>query len=116
MSASALCVGTDYSQSSVPTARRNSMGKDPAFLFYDGDAAKDVSHMNRLERGGYFDIIQAQRKFGAMNIDLIKKILGHDFEDVWEAIKPVMTYVDDMYHISWLTESTIERQNYCKSR
>jgi len=92
------------------------MGKDPAFLFYDADAAKDVSHMNRVERGGYFDIIQAQRKFGRMNIDIIKKVLGHDFETVWESIKIVMTYVDDMYFIFWVEESINKRKNYCESR
>lgn len=55
--------------------------RDPAFLYYDADAARDVSHMNRLERGCYFDIIQAQRKFGAMSENLIKKVLGTDFDE-----------------------------------
>lgn len=92
------------------------MAKDPAFLFYDGDAAKDVSHMNRLERGGYFDLIQAQRKFGRMDLSMIKKILGQDFEATWESIKMVMTYVEHKFYISWLEESTEARKNYCLSR
>jgi len=90
--------------------------KDPAFLFYDGDASRDVSHMNRLERGAYFDIIMAQRKFGPMNLEFVKKILGKDFDNVWEGIKPVMTYVKNMYSISWLADSIKKRKKYCESR
>lgn len=90
--------------------------RDPAFLFYDGDAAKDVSHMNRLERGCYFDLIQAQRKFGRMSLDLIKKILGREFDTCWESVKICLTYDNHMYFIEWLEESTIKRKEYSESR
>jgi len=90
--------------------------KDPAFLFYDGDAARDVSHMNRLERGCYFDLIQAQRKFGRLSVELIKKILGHEFETCWESVKICLTYDNDMYYIEWLENSTIKRKEYSESR
>lgn len=89
---------------------------DPAFLFYDGDAAKDVSHMNRLERGCYFDIIQAQRKFGRLSIYLIKKILGKDFDSCWEGVKICLSYDNDMYYIEWLEISTLKRKEYSESR
>lgn len=90
--------------------------RDPAFLYYDADAARDVSHMNRLERGCYFDIIQAQRKFGAMSENLIKKVLGTDFDECWEAIKICMTYDEDMYFISWVKDSSEKRSKYSQSR
>jgi uncharacterized phage protein (TIGR02220 family) len=92
------------------------MSKDPAFLFYDGDAAKDVSHMNRLERGCYFDIIQAQRKFGRLSESIIKKILGNDFDTCWESVKICLSYDNDMYFIEWLENSTIKRKAYSDSR
>lgn len=92
------------------------MSKDPAFLFYDGDAAKDVSHMNRIERGCYFDLIQAQRKFGRLSIDIIKKILGKDFEPCWDSVKICLTYDNDMYFIEWLENSTIKRKEYSENR
>jgi hypothetical protein len=90
--------------------------RDPAFLFYDGDAARDVSHMNRLERGCYFDIIQAQRKFGKLSEQVIKKILGKDFDGCWEAVKMCLTYENHMYFIGWLEESSIKRREYSESR
>ncbi len=92
------------------------MAKDPAFLFYDGDAARDVSHLNRLERGCYFDIIQAQRKFGRMPLALIKKILGNDFDSCWETVKICLSYDADMYYIEWLENSTQKRKEYSESR
>jgi len=92
------------------------MGKDPAFLFYDGDAAKDVSHMNRIERGCYFDFIQAQRKFGAIPLHTIKKILGRDFDECWESLNMCLTCVNDMYFIEWLKDSTERRQKYSEGR
>lgn len=92
------------------------MGKDPAFLFYDGDAAKDVSHMNRIERGCYFDFLQAQRKFGPMPLPTIKKILGRDFDECWNSLNMCLTYVNDMYFIAWLKDSTEKRQKYSEGR
>lgn len=92
------------------------MGKDPAFLFYDGDAARDVSHMNRLERGAYFDVMQAQRKFGRMTLDIIRKVLGKDFETVWESLKICLSYDNHMYFIEWVENSTNKRKAYSESR
>lgn len=92
------------------------MGKDPAFLFYDGDAARDVSHMNRLERGCYFDIMQAQKKFGPLTLPAIKKILGRDFDECWPSLQMCLTYVQDMYFISWLKDSIEKRQKYSEGR
>lgn len=92
------------------------MGKDPAFLFYPGDAAEDVSHMNRLERGCYFDLIQAQKKFGPLPLPTIQKILGKDFDSCWESIKMCLTYEKDMYYISWLQDSIEKRKKYSASR
>ena len=92
------------------------MSRDPAFLFYDGDAARDVSHMNRLERGCYFDLIQAQRKFGKMSIETIKKVLGKEFDSCWDSVKMCLTYEEHMYFIEWVELSTVKRQEYSKSR
>lgn len=92
------------------------MSQDPAFLYYDGDAAKDVSHMNRLERGCYFDLIQAQRKFGRMSIDIIKKVLGKDFESCWDSLKLILTYVDHMYFIFWVERESLRRKKYIDGR
>jgi hypothetical protein len=92
------------------------MAKDPAFLFYDGDAARDVSHMNRLERGCYFDFVQAQKKFGPLTIESIQKILGKDFEECWPALNLILTYDNHMYFIAWLKDSIEKRQKYSESR
>ena len=79
---------------------------DFCFTYYDGDAARDMAHMNRLERGGYSDIIISQRKFGHMTIERIKRILGGDFDQIWESIEVVMTKDDEgLYFIEWLENS-----------
>jgi hypothetical protein len=86
------------------------MSKDPAFLFYDGDAARDVSHMNRLERGCYFDVIQAQRKFHGITTELLRKILGNDFDQCWPAIEIVLSIDENNeYYIPWLREAVNKR-------
>lgn len=91
--------------------------KDPAFLFYDGDAARDVSHMNRLERGGYFDIMQAQRKFHGITMEQARKILGSDFDSIWPSIEMVMERGDDgKFRISWLTESIANRAKHAENQ
>lgn len=90
------------------------MAKDPAFLYYDGDASKDMAHMNRLERGGYIDLIHAQKKFGKLLPVLVKKVLGNDYENIWPAIEPVMTYEDGRYYIEWVQNSIEKRQEHAK--
>ncbi len=79
--------------------------EDFCFTYYDGDAARDMTHMNRLERGAYTDIIISQRKFGWLKLDIIKKLLGRDFEEVWPSIELVMIYQDGFYFIEWLNTS-----------
>lgn len=90
------------------------MSRDPAFLFYDGDAARDVSHMNRLERGAYFDIIQAQRKFHGITMEQIRMVLGKDMESCWNAIKLIMKEENGTYFIEWVRESTEKRAQHCE--
>jgi len=89
------------------------MSKDPAFLFYDGDAARDVSHMNRLERGAYFDFIQAQRKFGDLTLCQIQKILGKDFDSCWPAIELIAEKKDSAYYLDWVKTSISRRKHHC---
>lgn len=85
------------------------MGKDPAFLFYDGDAARDVSHMTRLERGCYFDLIQAQKKFYGYTMEQARKILGKDFDECWPAIELILLKEGDAYYIEWLRDAMNKR-------
>ena len=89
------------------------MARDPAFLWYDGDAARDVSHMNRLERGAYFDIVQAQRKFRGITAEQARKILGSDFEAVWPSIEMILDRDETgKYIIPWVQESIDKRTKF----
>ena len=85
------------------------MGRDPCFLFYDADAARDVSHMTRLERGCYFDLIQAQKKFYGFTVEQARKILGKDFVDCWGAMELILQKEGDAYYIEWLRDAMIKR-------
>lgn len=88
------------------------MSRDPAFLFYDGDAARDVSHMNRLERGCYFDLIQAQLKFGAFTIGQARVFLGKDFDSCWPSVSMVLGFDGEKYSIPWVVESVSRRKRH----
>lgn len=93
------------------------MAKDPAFLFYDADAAKDVSHMNRLERGAYFDLIQAQRKFRGYTVEQARKILGRDFDEVWPALELILGQDElGLFYIEWVRESMEKRTKYSEKQ
>ena len=79
---------------------------DFCFTFYDGDATRDMAHMNRLERGAYMDIIIQQRQRGHLSLDDIKKILSRDFDSVWGAIEWVMKIdTGGKYFVEWLDVS-----------
>src|ERR1043165_8892855 len=81
--------------------------EDFCFTYYDGDATRDMAHMNRLERGAYSDIIISQRKFGRLTLDQIKKILGRDFIECWGAIELIMSIEEEKYFIAWLENSIV---------
>lgn len=77
--------------------------EDFCFTYYDGDAARDTTHMNRLERGAYHDLIISQRKFGHLTLDQVKKILGRDFAECWPAVELIMKVdADGKFFIEWL--------------
>lgn len=80
--------------------------EDFCFTYYDGDAARDMTHMNRLERGAYQDLIICQRKFGHLTLEQVKKILGRDFEECWPALELILNRdADGKFFIEWLHNS-----------
>lgn len=88
---------------------------DFCFTYYDGDAARDMSHMNRLERGAYTDLIISQRKFGHLTKDQIKKTLGNDFGSVWESVSLVLKVDQNAkYYIEWLDNSEKKAKTHSK--
>lgn len=90
--------------------------EDFCFTYYDGDALRDMSHMNRLERGAYNDLVLQQRKFGRMNLEQIKKILGKDFEECWPSVNLVLIFDEKgkTFHIDWLEESIRKMRTHAK--
>lgn len=88
---------------------------DFCFTYYDGDAARDMAHMNRLERGAYSDIIISQRKFGHLTKDQIKKILGKDFDECFGSIELVLKRTDKgLFFIDWLDVSEKKAKTHSK--
>jgi hypothetical protein len=91
----------------------NPLKKDPAFLFYPAEAAEDTQHMNRLERGAYFDLLKAQRRFNnGFSLDQIKKILSRDFDSTWPAIELIMAHEEDLYFIPWVKGAIENRESH----
>jgi hypothetical protein len=90
--------------------------EDFCFTYYDGDAARDTTHMNRLERGAYHDIIISQRKFGRLTLDQVKKILGKDFTECWPALELIMKVADGKVFIEWVENSIIKMRKHAKKQ
>jgi len=91
--------------------------EDFCFTYYDGDAARDTTHMNRLERGAYHDIVISQRKFGHLTGAQVTKILGRDFDECWPAIELIMIKdADGKFFIEWLDRSILKMQAHSKKQ
>jgi len=90
---------------------------DFCFTYYDGDATRDMAHMNRLERGAYNDVIIQQRQRGHLSIDDMKKFLSRDFEAVWPALEWILK-VDEggKYYIEWLENSVTRSAAHSKKQ
>lgn len=91
----------------TPTYKTVTVAKeDFCYTHYDGDEARDMAHMNRLERGAYTDIRVFQRKIGHLSLDQIKKVLSKDFDECWPAIELVLKQDSEgKYYIEWLENS-----------
>lgn len=89
--------------------------QDFCFTYYDGDAARDKAHMNRLERGAYDDLISAQRKFGHLSKEIIQKILSGDFDKCWASLELILK-VDQAgkFYIDWLETSIKKAAQHSK--
>lgn len=79
---------------------------DFCFNFYDGDATRDMAHMNRLERGAYTDVIIQQRQRGHLSLNDLKKFLSKDFDAVWPALEWILKKdAAGLFFIEWLENS-----------
>lgn len=82
---------------------------DFCFNYYDGDATRDMAHMNRLERGAYTDVVIQQRQRGHLSLDDLKKFLSRDFEAVWPSLEWVLKVDSDgKFFIEWLENSEVK--------
>ena len=90
--------------------------EDPAFLFYPADASEDTQFMNRLERGCYFDLLKAQKKFRRFTIEQIRKVLGRDFEECWPSLEVILKQDEGGYFIEWANNSIERRKEYSKTQ
>lgn len=80
--------------------------EDFCFTWYDGDAARDMQHMNRLARGAYYDLVSFQRKVGPFTIDQARGILNKDFEECWPVVSLILKQDGEgKYFIEWVVTS-----------
>jgi hypothetical protein len=91
---------------------------DFSFTYYDGDAARDKAHMDRLQRGGYDDIISAQRKRGHLTADDLRRVLGKDYDYCMESLIGWVLKQDDdgLYYIEWVDKSIAKDSAYSKKQ
>jgi hypothetical protein len=82
--------------------------EDFCFTYYDGDAARDMQHMDRLTRGAYNDLIIMQRKVGKLEMKHIKMVLGSDFEKCWSGLEFILKADNEKYFIEWV-EVSVEK-------
>jgi hypothetical protein len=78
---------------------------DFCFTFYDGDATRDMAHMNRLERGAYMDFLIQQRQRGRLSKSDIQKFISKDFDSVWPSLQWILKEDSGLFYIEWLENS-----------
>lgn len=95
-------------QSHFLTINQIGMAKeDFCFTYYDGDAARDMQHMDRLCRGAYTDLVIMQRKTEncMLSIPHIKVVLGSDYEKCWPSLSFILKQDGDFFYIEWVKNS-----------
>jgi hypothetical protein len=92
--------------------------EDFCFTYYDGDAARDMQHMDRTCRGAYNDLLIMQRKVqgGMLTMSHIKAVLGSDFEKCWPSLEFILKREDDFFYIEWVKNSVEKMKENSKSQ
>lgn len=98
-------------------ARKKIAKSEFCFTYYDGEASRDMLHMNRREKGCYIDLMTYIRNFGPVTLATVKKILNVDFEDCWPQVEPVLKLNEEgKYYIGWVDKSIKRDEEYSKSQ
>jgi hypothetical protein len=92
--------------------------EDFCFTYYDGDATRDMQHMDRLCRGAYTDLIIMQRKIqnGRLSMGHIKAVLGVDFEKCWYSLEIVLKKDGEFFFIEWVENSVVKMRKSCSKQ
>ena len=92
--------------------------QDFCFTYYDGDAARDMAHMDRLTRGAYNDLIIHQRKVkdGLLSMEHIKGALGADFEKCWFGLQIILKKCGEFFYIEWVKNSVEKMKENSKKQ
>jgi len=93
------------------------MRKDFAFLFYVNDWAGGTMGMNRIQRGGYLDLLLYQFNNTCFSLDEARGVLGDDFDIVWRVAERKFTLnSNNMYYNEKMQEVKENRATFCESR
>lgn len=92
------------------------MSKDPAVSWYWNDWAGGTQAMTREEKGAYMELLQAQHSRGSVPLAIIRRILGTDFERLWEVLSEKFQKDENGFYNIRLREEIEKRRAYSKSR
>lgn len=93
------------------------MRRDPAFLFFPGEALVDMTGFDRVQRGAYLDLVMAQFSKGHLMPDLCRGILWDDYDHCWPAISGIMEKDEEgRYFIGWVDREIKKRQEFNKKQ
>lgn len=88
----------------------------PAFPFYAQDFLVGVLHLENDEIGGYIKLLAYQWVKGVIPYKSLKKIIGTDFEGIWEAVKDKFLEIDGSYYNLRLEEEREKRGIFLKKQ
>lgn len=93
------------------------MAKDPAFLFYYGDALKDIMLMTLQQKGYYLTIICSSHVNMCLSYDELMIIMqGSNELDLKVIMSKIESDEQENYFIPWVKEAQEKRAKYSESR
>lgn len=117
--------------SASPFTLPGTSGAGDSYIFTVGKMAENVIYikwwltnwtegtrwMTRLERGAYHDLLMHQASNGHMTEDMIKRILGDDYQIVWPVIsEKFIKDQDGLFYNKKMNVEVASIREYCKSR
>jgi len=100
----------------ITSQNKNTMAKDPAFLFYPNDYLGGTMGMTFEQKGAYIELLMMQFNHGKFTEAQAKQVLSICSASVWQVVKQKFRTDGEYFWNQRLEDEIVKRKKFSESR